>query len=75
MSVQELIHYLTSANQDVCFSDYATLYINKMFNEGHERNSRTYRLAVSNLEQYLGTNKVMCSQLTSATLTMWIDSL
>lgn len=75
MSLQELIGFLTTANCDVCFSDYATLHINKMFNEGHERNSRTYRLAVNNLECYLGTTKVMCAQMTPAVLTRWIDSL
>ncbi len=75
MSVQEVVSYLCTANRDVCFSDFATLYIRKMFNEGHERNSRTYRLAVSSLEKFLGTTRIMCSQMTSAVLTLWIGSL
>lgn len=75
MSLQEVIQYITTANTDICFSDYATRHIDKMFNEGHERNSRTYRLAVNNLERYLGTTKVMCAHLTPAVLTRWIESL
>lgn len=75
MSLPELIQYLTTANSDICFSDYATQHINKMYNEGHERNSRTYRLAVSNLERFVGTTKVMCAHLTPAVLTKWIESL
>lgn len=75
LTLPEVINYLTTANADVCFSDYATQHIAKMFNEGHERNSRTYRLAVNNLERFVGTTKVMCAQLTPAVLSRWIESL
>ena len=74
-SVTELIEYLTRVEDNVCFSEYATLHINRMIEEGHERNARNYRWAVNHLERYLGTTNVMFNHLTSAVLKRWIDSL
>lgn len=74
-TIMELIEYLTRVDNNVCFSEYATLHINRMIREGHERNAKNYRLAVNHLERYLGTNKIMFSQLTSTVLKRWIDSL
>lgn len=74
-SVSELIEYLTRVEDNVCFSEYATLHINRMIKEGHERNAKNYRLAVNHLERYLGTTNVMFNHLTSAVLKRWIDSL
>lgn len=74
-SVAELIEYLTRVEDNVCFSEYATLHINRMIKEGHERNAKNYRLAVNHLERYLGTTNVMFNHLTSAVLKRWIDSL
>lgn len=74
-SVMELIEYLTRSDEDVCFSDYANLHIERMVKEGHARNAKNYRLAVNHLERYLGTNHIMFGQLTSAVLKRWIESL
>lgn len=74
-SVVELIEYLTRSDEDVCFSDYANLHIDRMIKEGHARNAKNYRLAVNHLERYLGTNHIMFGQLTSAVLKRWIESL
>ncbi len=74
-SVIELIEYLTRSDEDVCFSDYANLHIERMIKEGHARNAKNYRLAVNHLERYLGTNHIMFGQLTSSTLQRWIENL
>lgn len=74
-SVMELIEYLTRSDEDVCFSDYANLHIERMVKEGHARNAKNYRLAVNHLERYFGTNHIMFGQLTSAVLKRWIESL
>lgn len=74
-SVTELIEYLTNSDMEVCFSDYATKFINRMASEGHERNAKNYRLAVNHLERYLGTTRVMFTHLSSSVLTRWINSL
>lgn len=74
-NLKEVIEYLTHEDGEVCFSDYARKHIAKLINTGHERTSKNYKLAVQHLERYIGTNKIMFSQLTSAVLRRWIESL
>lgn len=74
-SVKELITYLTAPDDDVCFSDYATKFIDRMRAQGHERNAKNYRLAVNHLERFVGSNKIMFSFLTSTVLNGWVESL
>lgn len=68
-SVAELIEFLIHSDEEICFSDYATKFINRMASEGHERNAKNYRLAVNHLERYLGTTRVMFTHLSSSVLT------
>ena len=42
-SVAELIEFLIRSDEEICFSDYATKFINRMSSEGHERNAKNYR--------------------------------
>lgn len=74
-NVNQVVDYLTSESDDICFSDYAQIHINRMINRGQSRNAKNYKLAVSNLELYLGTNKIAFSQLTSTVVNKWIQSL
>jgi hypothetical protein len=74
-SVNQVIDYLEKEGDDASFSDYAALHIERMFNRGQERNSRNYKMAVQHLERFLGTNKIMFSQLSSSVLQKWINSL
>lgn len=74
-SVNELIDYLQNSDADVCFSDYATKFIGRMEAEGHERNAKNYRLAVNHLQRYMGSTRLMFSQLSTTVLNKWIDSL
>ncbi|MBD5259838.1 MAG: site-specific integrase [Bacteroides sp.] len=73
--VNQVIDFLTTEAVDICFSDYAKIHTNRMINEGHERNAKNYKLAVAHLERYVGTNKIMFGQLTSAVLKKWIETL
>ena len=75
MTVSELISYLTEDKSEPCFSDYARNFIDKMINSGHERNAKNYKAALKSLELSAGTNKIMFSQLSSAVLRKWIESL
>ncbi len=70
-SVMELIEYLTRVNDEVCFSDYATKFIDSL----SARTAKNYRLAVNHLERFLGTNQIMFSYLSSIVLKRWIESL
>lgn len=74
-SVAEVIEYLTTASDEVSFSDYARKHIANLVNTGHERLSRNYKLAVQHLERYVGSNQICFSKLTSTVLKKWIDSM
>lgn len=73
--VREVVKYLQEEDAEVCFSDYATAFIDRMKEEGHIRNAKNYRLAVNHLERFVGTNRIMFSLLTSKVLNLWLDSL
>lgn len=53
-----VVAYLKSINEDLCFSDYARKFIHKMYDDGHVRNSRNYKIALENMERYFGTTKI-----------------
>lgn len=74
-TVHEVVDFLRSGSADICFSDYARKHHDRMVDRGQERNARNYELAYQHLERFAGTNKVMFSQLTSAFVQRWIDSL
>ena len=74
-SVEDVVNFLKTGTEEICFSDYAREYQSKMIQDGHARNARTYELAYQNLERYLGTTQVMFSHLTSTVITKWIESL
>ena len=75
LNVNQVIDYLTTEDDDVCFSDYARQHIKRLINNGQERTARNYELALGHLERYFGTTQVMFSQLTSTAVTLWIKSL
>lgn len=70
-----IVDYLQKGDEDLCFSDYARRHIDRMIDNGQERNARNYKLALQHMERFFGTTKVKFSQLTSATVAQWIRSL
>lgn len=74
-SAKEVAEFLIGGNDDICFSDYARLHIDKMVDTGHLRNSKNYSLALQHLERFAGTNKIMFSHFTSQLVNRWIKSL
>lgn len=74
-TVRQVIDYLTTADEDVCLSDYGREYIERMERAGQTRNAKNYKLALENLERYAGSNRVMFGQLTSTFVNLWIESL
>lgn len=74
-SLQELIMLLTEQNSDPCFSDYARDFIDKMINDNHERTAKNYKAALKSLELFVGSNKILFSQLSSTVLRKWIESM
>ena len=75
MTVSEIIEFLKSEDYEICFSDYAIKHIAKIIMAGQLRNAKNYKAAVASLEQFIGSNQLMFSRLTSTNLNRWINSL
>ena len=54
-TVRQVVDYLSREDEDVCFSDYARLHIDRMTDRGQVRNARNYKLALQHLERHAGT--------------------
>lgn len=74
-TVRQVVDYLSREDEDVCFSDYARLHIDRMTDRGQVRNARNYKLALQHLERHAGTTKVMFGLLTSSWVEGWIKTL
>ena len=70
-----IVDYLLKGDEDISFSDYARLHIDRMIDSGMARNARNYQLALQHMERYFGTTQVKFSQLTSTNVAKWIKSL
>ncbi len=62
-TVKQVVDFLAMEDEDLCFSDYARLHIDRMRDLGQVRNARNYELALQHLERYAGTTRVMFAQL------------
>lgn len=74
-SIKQVINTITKIHDDVSFSTYADKHIARLYNNGQERNSRNYKLAVGSLNKFFNSDDVKFSQLTSQNLNAWIKSL
>lgn len=74
-TVRQIIEYVTHEDEDICFSDYARLHIDRMIDRGQERNVKNYKLALQHLERFWGTSRVGFGQLKSVQVNRWIASL
>lgn len=74
-SVSEIIDYITRVDEDICFSDYARTYINKLIDSDQDKTAKNYKLALQHLERFMGTTRVMFSHLSSHLLNKWIKTM
>ncbi len=74
-TVAEVVEYLKTGEDDICFSDYARHHIDRMVDRYQLRTAQNYRQALGHMERCYGTNKIMFGQLTSTQITRWIQSL
>lgn len=74
-NVKQVIEYVTKEDEDVCFSEYALVHINRMIDNGQQRTAKNYKLALQHLERFAGTTRVMFGQLTSTFVNQWVKSL
>ncbi len=73
--IKEVIEFLLKDDEEACFSDYARKFIDRMEADGHERNAKNYRLAENHLERFMGTTRLLFSNLSSSAINLWIESL
>lgn len=74
-TLEEVIEFLKSGNEEISFSDYCRKFICSMQDAGQVRNARNYSMAINHFERFVGSNRVNFSQLTSAVIDRWIKSL
>lgn len=74
-TVNEVISFITTEENDASFSDYAQLYIKRIVAQGYLRKAKDYQRAVKSLEEDVALSPVMFSHLTPQTIGKWIKSL
>ena len=74
-TLKEVVSFLESSNEDVCFSDYAKVFRFNMAKKDMQRTARNYEAACKHIEKYAGTNKLMFSRFTSKFIHDWINEL
>lgn len=74
-TVADVVEYLRTGEDDICFSDYARQHIDRMVDRNQLRTAQNYRQALGHMERFYGTNRIMFGQLTSTQITRWIQSL
>ena len=70
-----VVDYLEKGDDELVFSDYARKHIDRLIDNGQERNAKNYQLALQHMERFFGTTKVKFSQLTSTNMGKWIKSM
>lgn len=70
-----IVDFLEKGDGDLCFSDYARRHIDRLIDNGQERNARNYQLALRHMERFFGTTKVKFPMLTSTNMTKWIKTM
>ena len=74
-TVNEVLSFLKTQNDDASFSDYAHLYIQQIIDNGNLRKAKDYQRAVKSLEEDVALTPVMFSHLTPQAISKWIKSL
>lgn len=74
-TVSDVVEFLKSDDDDLSFSEYARLHIDRLIDNGQIRTSQNYKQALGHMERYYGTTNIMFSQVTSAQLNRWIKKL
>ena len=49
LNVNQVIDYLTTEDDDVCFSEYARQHVGRLISNGQDRTARNYELALGHL--------------------------
>lgn len=74
-TAKDIISFLESDGEDVSFSDFAKKYVANLYNTGHDKNAKSYQAALNSFYKYMGTDSIMCKNITHNCIKGFIDSL
>ena len=73
--IRKILDFLRRDSSAPSFSEFCEGFTSKMDNEGRESTSINYKLALRRLEEYMGKDDILFSDLTSSIFKEWIDSM
>ena len=73
--IRKILDFLRRDSSAPSFSEFCEEFTSKMDNEGRESTSINYKLALRRLEEYMGKDDILFSDLTSSIFKEWIDSM
>lgn len=73
--ISKVLNFLRRDSNNLSFSKFCREFISKMDNDGRESTSINYKLALKRLEEYMGKDDILFSELTSVIFRSWIDSM
>ena len=56
-TLEEVIAFLKSSDEEISFSDYCRKYIRSMQDAEQVRNARNYEMAINHFEKYVGSKR------------------
>ncbi len=74
-TIQEIIEFLKTENEEISFTDFFKGFTNKMINAGRENPAQNYTCAINSLIRFCGKDKLNFSEITSKLINEWIESL
>lgn len=73
-NVKEVVDFIIQDNNKISFSDFCTVFIDRMITDGRVKSSANYRCAVKSFTEYFGKN-IMFQDINTKGLMDWIKSM
>lgn len=75
--MDKIVEIITSEDPgerfDLDFIAYARKFVEKLIQENHEGNARTYKVAINNLVKFVGRESISIHEINSKFVSDWID--
>jgi hypothetical protein len=73
--IKEVVEFLLKDKEEISFSDFLQIFVNRMINSGRENPTKNYTTAHNSLQKFTGKTNLLFSDITSKTINEWIKSL
>lgn len=74
-SIGKVLEFLKSDTRSLSFSSFCKEFVTKMDDDGRESTSVNYKLALKRLEEFIGKDDLLFSDITSLIFKSWIESM